>query len=234
MKEVSFAALDASADQWNVTWAHTWISFAAQMEGSVAEAEEHLNMAVDLLGPTRDYWMAYWIHLLRYRFAFEQGDISWSRQILEEVLVNLRTIDWRRGIQYSLQLLYIVSMALEDYAAAQGYLMESLHVIEEIGAVREKVAVLVDLAAALAADGQPEGALEMAATAFAHPLSYQNTGWNMDPISSRAEEIKRSLEGVLDPAKAAAAWNRGLAANFDSVVAILIETGAREHDWVSR
>ena len=119
-------------------------------------------------------------------------------------------------------------MTLEDYTAAQGYLIESLHVIEEIGAIREKVAVLVDLAAALAADGQPENALAMAATAYAHPLSYQNAGWNMDSIRSRAQELQASLAGSLEPDEAAAAWHRGLVADFDSVVAFLIESGIRE------
>lgn len=58
-------------------------------------------------------------------------------------------------------------------------------------------------------------------------MSYQNAGWYMDPIRSRAEALQTSLAEVLDPQEAAAAWQRGLEADFDSVVEGLIERGIR-------
>ncbi|MDH3557391.1 MAG: hypothetical protein OES18_16230, partial [Deltaproteobacteria bacterium] len=94
----------------------------------------------------------------------------------------------------------------------------------------DNVSALVDLALTLAAKGEMEQALEMAATAYAHPLSGQNTIWNTEPVKERAEALRSQLKREITPEEAAAAWQRGLVADYDRVVAGLLETSPRGGD----
>lgn len=71
--------------------------------------------------------------------------------------------------------------------------------------------------------GKSRLAIELAATASAHPLSHQNTPFIMEPIRSRAEAVRQSLEGAVEPEAAKAAWKRGLAADIERVVADLVD-----------
>ena len=228
MKEICFEALAVSEERWNVMSAHIWIANAALMEGNIDEASRHLDVFEKLLGPVQDYWFSYYLNMLRHLTSWGSGDISTSRQILEEALANVRVINYRRGIQYSLAQLANISMASEDYPAAKRFILESLQVTEELGSTAEQISSLVDLASVAAAEGRPQEALELAATAYAHPLSHQNTPFNMEPIRSRAEAVQRSLDGVLKREQATGAWNRGLTADFDKVVTNLIDSRSKE------
>lgn len=228
MKEICFESLAASEERWNVMSAHIWIANAALMEGNIDEASRHLDVFEKLLGPVQDYWFSYYLNMLRHLISWGSGDISTSRQILEKALTNVRVINYRRGIQYSLAQLANISMALEDYPAAKRFILESLQVTEELGSTAEQISSLVDLASVAAAEGRPQEALELAATAYAHPLSHQNTPFNMEPIRSRAEAVQRSLHGVLKRGQATAAWNRGLTADFDEFVTELIDSRSKQ------
>ena len=223
MKEISREALSISEDRWIRLSAYAWIANAAVMEGEHGEASEHLDNFEASIGPVQDDWLTYYLNMLRHLAAWRRGDISSSTEILEEALVSVRLIGYRRGIQYTLGQLAHVSMALEDYGAARRYILESLEVSEELGSIGEQISSLVDLASVQARVGQPEAALELAATAYAHPLSHQNTPFIIEPIRSRADAVRQSLESALKPERAAAAWERGLAADVERVVADLVD-----------
>ena len=94
---------------------------------------------------------------------------------------------------------------------------------EELGRTIDRVSALVDLALTLAATGETGQALEIAATAFAHPLSDQITIWDGTPVRSRALALRSSLEEAITPEESESAWARGLAADFDHLVTNLIE-----------
>ena len=76
----------------------------------------------------------------------------------------------------------------------------------------------------LAATGQAAAALEMAATAYIHPLSAQTSVVDKQTVRAHAEAVRDAVAGQLEPEVAAAAWERGLAADFDSVVAEIIDS----------
>ena len=89
------------------------------------------------------------------------------------------------------------------------------------------VGILLDVANTLAASGETEQAAEMAATAFAHPASAHNTTFSIEAIRDRAEALRSSTASEIGLEAAEAAWERGLAADFDGVVARLIESAPK-------
>jgi predicted ATPase/class 3 adenylate cyclase len=223
LREAGQEALEISADPWTITCIQIWIAFADYMEGNFEGSDRRLDLAQNILGTVQDYWMLYWLHLCRSLSFSERGDFAAARAILEQALTNVSTVNMRRGILYTLYNLGLTAIALEDFTSAQGYLVESMRVSEELGSTREIASALVDLAVTWSASGEVQKALELAATASAHPLSDQNTIWNIEPVRDRAAALRSSLEGAITPEAAQAAWQRGEAANFERVVAGLIE-----------
>jgi hypothetical protein len=120
------------------------------------------------------------------------------------------------------------AMSSEDYTSARGYFVESLQVAEELGQTRDMVGLLLEVANTLAAAGDVEQAIEMAATAFAHPASAQNTTFAIKSTRDRAEALRASTASEIGPETVEVAWERGLAADFDGVVVRLIESAPKE------
>ncbi len=227
MKEIGQEALASCNDPWIKINVHNWLSYIASIEGRYAEQDAHLAQVEDLIGTTQDYWVRYWLHLSRALTALKLSDFAACRHILEHALANARIINLRRGIHHTLYNLGITARAMGDRDSAWVYLVESVQLSEELGGSTDLVSALVDLAITLSEAGQTERALEMAATAFAHPLSVQITVWNTEPIRSRAEALRAALEGAIAPDAAEAAWQRGLTADFDALAASLIEGSYR-------
>ncbi len=224
LKQIGQETLGLSDDPWIAINVHNWLSYVSSIEGNYDEQENHLTLVENLIGTTRDYWVLYWLHFSRALSALEQGDFAACREILENALANVRTVNMRRGIHHTLYNLGIAARSLADCDSAWAYLVESMQLSEELGGSTDLVSALVDLAITLSAMGETERALEMAATAFAHPLSGQITIWNTEPMRSRAEALRSSLEGAIAPDAAELAWQRGLSADFDALAASLIET----------
>jgi tetratricopeptide (TPR) repeat protein len=228
MKKIGQEALELTDDPWIGVNVHNWLSYISTIEGNFDEQEQHLALVEKLIGSTRDYWVLYWLHLSRALSALEQGDIAACRAILEHTLTNARTINMRRGIHHTLYNLGITARSQEDCASAWAYFLESMQLSEELGSTTDLVGILIDLAVTLSVAGETEQALEMAATAFAHPLSIQITVMNTEPMHSRAEALRSSIANTIASDVAEAAWRRGLASDFDSLVANLIETSSWE------
>lgn len=227
MKQIGKQVLELTDDPWIQANVHDWLSFLARTEGNFDEEETHNSLVPKLLGSNRDYWLLYWWHLSNVSAALGRNDVAKCREILEHALANVKAIDFKRGMHLILYYLGITARILEDYDSAEAHLLQSLKVSDELGATVDNVSALVDLALTLSAKGETESALEMAATACAHPLGGQNTIWNTEPVRERAEALRLSLDGVIAPEEAAAAWQRGLAADFDRVIANLIDTLSR-------
>ena len=133
----------------------------------------------------------------------------------------------KRGLHHTLYNLGITARAQEDYDSARAYLQESMRVAEELGGKTEIASALVDLDLIYSATGQADQALELAATAYARPLSAHIIIWNSEPVRARALALRSSVEGTVSPEASLAAWQRGLEADFDRVVANLIETSTK-------
>ncbi len=226
VKQCGQEALESSSDPWIIVNVHTWLLFVATNEGSSAEHEAHLAILEGLLESSADYWLLYWLNLNKAVSALEVGDFDKGREHLEHTLNIVKAVNMKRGLHHTLYNLGITARAQKDYSAAQTYLLQSMRVSEELGGKRDIASALVDLAIVLSATGETERALELAAAAYAHPLSAQVTIWNAKPVRERAdvEVLRTSLEGPIDPEMAQAAWQRGLAADFDRLVEELIET----------
>jgi predicted ATPase/class 3 adenylate cyclase len=224
MKHICRETLDTSDDLWSRVWAQAWIAYATQMEGNFEEAEKYLALAQNTLGPLQNFWALYWLLVLRYMIAQALDDVAPSIEMLEEVLGHVKNIGWRRGIAVTLNMLGNAAMDSEDYPAALGYFIESMQVVEELSQTRDIVGILLDVASTLTAAGDAELATEMAATAYAHPASAQSTTFSIEAIRDRAETLRSLTESQIGLDAAQAAWERGLAADFDIVVANLIES----------
>jgi len=224
MQQIGHEVLELSDDPWIQANVHTWLAFSARLEGNIELVAPHLTRFEELVGSGRDYWLLYYLHTSKALSAFDKGDFVGCRQILEHMLTLVKAINMKRGLHQCLQFLGVTAIALEDLDAAQAYCLESMRVSEELGETTENVGALVDLAKILSATGETTQALEMAATAFAHPLSVHVTILNREPIRERAEALRASLAGAVPPEQAEAAWQRGLAADFDRVLADLLDT----------
>ena len=189
MEQIGQEMLELSDDPWMQASAHAWIPYALPAQGNIDQQELHLAILKDLIGPTRNYWMQYWWHLSRALTTLERGDIAGGREILEHMLTIVKAINMKRGLHHTLYVLGITARSLEDYAPARAYLQESIRVAEELGGKTDITSALVDLALTMSADGQTEQALELAATAYAHPLSDQITIWNGEPVQRARRSI---------------------------------------------
>ena len=230
LKQIGQEVLILTDDPWFQALVHDWLSFIARTEGNFDEQETHNIMVTKLVGSNRDYFLLYWWHLGNVAAALGRGDVIKSRQILEQALEIVNAIEFKRGMHLILYYLGITARSLEDYTSAEAYLLESMQASVELGGRIDNVSALVDLALTLSAKGEMEQALEMAATAYAHPLSGQNTIWNTEPVKERAEALRSQLKREITPEEAAAAWQRGLVADYDRVVAGLLETSPRGGD----
>ncbi len=227
VKQIGQEVLEMTSDPWLVANVHTWLLFVATNEGNFAEHESHLAVLEKLLASSGDYWLLYWLYLNKAVTALEMGDFAGGREHLEQTLTIVKAVNMKRGRHHTLYHLGITALAMKDYPAAQKYLLQSMPVSEELGGGPDIASALVDLAGVLSATGETERALELAAAAYAHPLSVQVTIWNARPVQERAVLLRTSLEGRMEHAKAQAAWQRGLAADFDRLVEELMETSSR-------
>jgi tetratricopeptide (TPR) repeat protein len=228
VKQIGQEVLELTSDPWLIANVHTWLAYVATNEGNLTEHEAHLAIMESLIESSGDYWLRYWLYLSKAVAALRRGDFARGREHLEHTLTIVKAVNMKRGLHHTLYNLGITARAMSDYNAAQKYLLQSMRVSEELGGKRDIASALVDLAIVLLATGETERALELAAAAYAHPLSVQVTIWNPNPVRERAVEVlQASLEGPIHPEAAQAAWQRGLAADFDRLVEDLIATSPR-------
>ena len=114
MQQIGQESLEMSDDPWIKVNTHVWLSFAARMAGDSDKLEHHTILSESLIGST-NYWQLYWWQLGKVLSALDEGDFASGREILENMLTTVKTINMKRGLHHTLYNLGITARALEDY-----------------------------------------------------------------------------------------------------------------------
>ena len=214
----------AVAQDRGLTWwsnqLRNWAAHALIAVGQLNEAQATANEAQAYWEQTNDLFGMIWSLEALAVVARAEGRFDEARDRYRRLLDANRELDYRRGILYTLNNLGTTSLAMNDPAAAEGYLIDGLRVSYEIGQVSESLALLCDIAKARTKLGDPQRALELVTAVIAHPASDQHQRHNLESIREIAEALRATIldAGVaLDPSAPAP--------TFETVVSSLLERG---------
>ena len=156
--------------------------------------------------------------------ARAEGRLDEARDRYRRLLEVNHELGFRRGILYTLNNLGITSLAMNDPAAAERYLIDGLRISNEIGQIQESLAAVCDIATARTKLGDLQRALELVTAVIAHPASNQHQRLNPQSIREIAGELRAH---VID---AGATLNLPAPTpTFQAVVASLLEGSEAVH-----
>ena len=214
----------AIAQDLGLTWwsnqMRNWTTHAQIVLGQLNEARAAADEALTDWEQTNEHWGMIWTLEALALIARAEGRFDEARDRYRRLLTVNRELDFRRGILYTLNNLGTTSIAMDDPAAAEGYLIDGLRVSNEIGQVLESLAALCDIATARIKLGDPQRALELVAAVIAHPASDRHQRHNLQSIREIAEALRATIidtGAMLNPS--------GPAPTFQTVVATLLEGG---------
>jgi len=221
MLAITSPAIDLAheiGDSWWCNVMRDWTSHALFGVGRIAEAQETAGAAQAFWEQTGDHWGMIWSLEGLAMSARSEGRLDEARDRYSRLLQVNQELGFRRGLLHTLNNLGITSLAMDDPAAAEGYLIDGLRLSTETGQVQESLAALCDIATARTKLGDPQRALELVSTVIAHPFSDQHQRYNPKSIREIAEEQRTQLleAGATTDATAPPP-------NFETVVASLLE-----------
>ncbi len=180
-----------------------WTSHALFGLGRLAEAQTIAGAAQAHWEQTNDHWGMIWSLGVLAMSARAEDRFDEARDRYRRLLSVNQELGFRRGILHTLNNLGITSLAVDEPAAAEGYLIEGLRVSNEIGQIQESLAALSDIAIAREQLGHRASALSLVDAVIAHPASDQHQRYNPRAIREIAQEHHARLVEAgasLDPA----------------------------------
>jgi non-specific serine/threonine protein kinase len=142
-------------------------------------------------------------------------------EALEEDLALLRTVGYERGMGWALEGLAINLLASGDAARAQVHFREAIALAWKDGSLTTVALELPKLAAALAADGQPERAARLLGAAVALRTSIGRGSANDE--ASGVTQTTDQVRAALGDDRFAAAWNAGQNQPLEQMIAEALE-----------
>lgn len=163
-----------------------------------------------------------WVWSYQSRAALATGYPQRAKELALEALTQMDKYDnvWSKAAaRYALGEALI---ALGEYEAARGYLIDSVMLARQVQAVMQMLRHLVGVARLLAHTGDTARALELLAFIMVHPVSWQETkDW--------AGRLFEELTAELTPESVDAARERAKSLTLDEIVTrILPETSANQ------
>jgi class 3 adenylate cyclase/tetratricopeptide (TPR) repeat protein len=210
-------AHDLGLDWWS-NLMRDWTASAECALGRFTAAQATAGEAQAYWEQNGDHFGMIWSLDVLAMSARGEGRLDEARDRYRRLLEVNNELGFRRGMLYTLNNLGITSLAMDDFAAAEGYLIDGLRVANEVGQVQEALAALCDIARVRTKLGDSQRALELVTAVITHPVSDQHQRYS--PISLReiAEELRaNSIDAgaTLDPSAPAPA--------FQAVVASLLQ-----------
>ena len=212
----------ANAQELGLPWwsamMRDWTSHALFGLGRLEEAQDTASTAQAFWEQNNDYYGMIWSLEGLALIAREEGRLEEARDRYRRLLEVNQELDFRRGMLHTLNNLGITSLAMDDPASAEGYLIDGLRISTEVGQIQESLAALCEIATAREKLGDPIGALRLVDAVIAHPSSDQHQRYSPNTIREIAQEHHKQLvEGgaVLDPSAPLP--------KFEEVVASLLE-----------
>ena len=210
-----------TGDEWMTMLLTNWGAAGALMSGDAAAAVERGETARRYFEQTGDHWNLTWSYQALAGAAGGEGRWRHAVTLYERVLEIDLEIDFRRGVQYALNNLGVAFIELGEFEAAEGYLLRSLEISEEIGQVREMLHTLCDIAETRSRVGENAAAVELVAAALSNPASSQGSVYR-SPMGETIEALRARLEAELGPAVYAEAWEHGRSEGVESLVRRLL------------
>ncbi len=221
MFTITSPAIDVAhgiGDAWWCNLMRDWTSHAFFGSGRLAEAQTTAAAAQAFWEQTNDHWGMIWSLEGLAMIARAEDRLDEARDRYRRLLEVNQELGFRRGILYTLNNLGITSLAMDDPAAAEGYLIDGLRVSTELGQVQESLAALCDIATAREKLGDRASALNLVDAVIAHAASDQHQRYNPKSIREIAQDLHAQLieaGAVLDPSAPLP--------NFEAVVASILE-----------
>lgn len=135
-----------------------------------------------------------------------------------------RKLDHLRSLQLSLTGLGTANLAVGNLEGAAAAFVEDLRIAERMGAIREMLQVMVNLASVRAASGRRSEAVELLAAVVAEPVSSQQTVWETVSIGDTASDTLKALRSDMDSDEYATANAAGTAKSYEVAVKELVDS----------
>jgi predicted ATPase/DNA-binding SARP family transcriptional activator len=211
-----------AGDQWLTAYSLNDLGMATHLGGDTPAAQHLSRESLDILiglGDRRGMAFAY--NNLG-TFAVGLGDYPEAERLYRESLALRRENGDQWGAAYTLTHLGAVSRALGDHHAARPYLLEAISMAWEVQAPPIVLDALVELAALLLEEGDPDLAREILQVSLGHPALTK-------PAREKAEHLLAELPGGATSRRAAPPAAESPAAALSALVSNL--TGQRREDY---
>ena len=153
--------------------------------------------------------------------VFALGEHAQAREIYLRCLKTSEAVGYRWGTANACKYLGQMALSLNETVEAESYLLRSLKIADETGSGRDQVNLLCDLARVRMAENRLEGAVELLAVVLQHPASRLHR-LGGGSVRDRAQELLDTLKAGLSVETYDAAWEQGIAREFEQVVVDLL------------
>ncbi len=153
--------------------------------------------------------------------ALNSGEHEKAREFYLRCLETSEQVGFPFGIQTASKYLSKVDLSIGKIGEAEIYLHQSLSITKEIGFVRDIINLFYEFARLRAAQGDPEGAVELLALVLQHPASHQTRTFE-GSIRDSAKDLLAEIEAGLPSETYLAALVRGQELELEAVVAELV------------
>jgi tetratricopeptide (TPR) repeat protein len=214
-------------EKWLLAFSLFVLSMAAVRKGDYAEARRLARSSLDLNLEIGNLIGSTWPLLALGHEATARGDHEGARGFFQRCLEVSQETGFRFAMQNSNKYLGRVALSMGDFTAAENYLVQSLRITREIGLLRDILNLIYEFACLRAAQGKPEGAVELLALILRHPASHQ-VRWLEGRIRDSAKSLLAELEGELPPQAYAAALERSQGLDLDGAIDRLVGARSRK------
>jgi predicted ATPase len=174
----------------------SFLSLATHLLGNHDEAQELSRESLAIGRAVGDHWtIAIALNHLGL-VAFTHGEAMFAQALFQQSRTLFSETGDRWSVAQTSKHLGLVAFTLGDYAQAQQNYAQALRISMEVDTIPVALDALLGMATVLAADGEPEQALEIVAQVLTHPATGK-------PVHQRAmrlrDEVTQSHPRIIPP-----------------------------------
>jgi predicted ATPase/DNA-binding SARP family transcriptional activator len=225
--EVKFS--NGHEGQWRKAYVRCWQGRDYAWRGEYERAREQMEESLQIFEMLEDELAAVWPRLELGQQAVRQELYEEARAHFGAVLRVAEEHDFEWAVIKAARYLGNVAMLLGELQQARGHLLTSLRFAEQLGAMRDMLSALYDLAVIDAKGGDRSAAIRLLIVVRQHPLSNQTRSFSvwLGDRETRFSELAKACLGELaaltPPEEYAAALEEGQALELDVVAGDLLK-----------
>jgi hypothetical protein len=217
------ARADRSGDGWERAWALIWGAFALVVQGQASQALQAGQEARAIFESRgNQFGISVASGIILGSIFMTMGDFGTAKTHLLRGVEAAEEINYLRMLQICNDSLGTLALIEGDVQGAEQFFLSSLRISQKCGQTREILASLRDIARVRIAEGDLDGALQLAAVVLKHPVSEQNSLNRPERLRDETEKLRTQVEGRLEPAQYRAAWEAGQRRRLPEVVAQIL------------